>query len=65
MFVYDPEPAARAARPSPATSIDDGGIGCEDLVAADLDGDGRPDILAGGRSTHNVKIYWNARRSVR
>ena len=39
--------------------IDDGGIGCEDLVAADLDGDGRLDILAGGRSTHNVMIYWN------
>jgi hypothetical protein len=39
--------------------IDDGGIGTEDLVAADLDGDGRPDIVAGGRSTHNVKVYWN------
>ena len=41
--------------------IDDGGIGCEDLVAADLNADGRIDILAGGRSTHNVKIYWNKR----
>ena len=30
-------------------------------MAADLDGDGRPDIIAGGRSTHNVKIYWNRR----
>jgi hypothetical protein len=39
--------------------IDDGGIGCEDLVAADLNADGKPDILAGGRSTHNVRIYWN------
>jgi hypothetical protein len=41
--------------------VDDGGIGCEDLVAADLDGDGRVDLLAGGRSTHNVVIYWNRR----
>ena len=34
-------------------------MGCEDALAADLDGDGRLDIVAGGRSTHNVKIYWN------
>ena len=40
-------------------TIDDGGMACEDAVAADLDGDGRMDIIAGGRATHNVKIYWN------
>ena len=40
-------------------TIDDGGMACEDALAADLDGDGRPDIIAGGRATHNVKIYWN------
>ncbi|HKM52517.1 MAG TPA: FG-GAP-like repeat-containing protein [Isosphaeraceae bacterium] len=28
-------------------------------MAADLDGDGKNDIIAGGRATHNVKIYWN------
>ncbi len=39
--------------------IDDGGVGCEDALAADLDGDGRLDLIAGGRSTHNVRIYWN------
>ena len=33
----------------------------EDAMAADLDGDGRPDIIAGGRSTHSVRIYWNRR----
>jgi hypothetical protein len=34
-------------------------IACEDTLAADLDADGRPDLVAGGRATHNVKIYWN------
>lgn len=39
--------------------IDDNGIACEDLQVADLDGDGQKDIIAAGRSTHNLKIYWN------
>ncbi len=39
--------------------IDAGGMATEDLVVADLNGDGRPDIVAGGRATKNVKIYWN------
>jgi len=39
--------------------IDDGGIACEDMVVGDLDGDGRPDIVAVGRATGNVRIYWN------
>jgi hypothetical protein len=43
-------------------TIDDGGMACEDALAADLDGDGRNDIIAGGRATHNVKIYWNRPR---
>ena len=38
--------------------IDDG-IACEDLQLADLDGDGKKDIIAAGRATHNLKIYWN------
>lgn len=42
--------------------IDDGGVAVEDALAADLDGDGRPEIIAGGRATHNVKIYWNRGR---
>jgi len=33
----------------------------EDLVAADLTGDGNPDIVAVGRATHNVKLYVNTR----
>ena len=42
-------------------TIDDGGMACEDALAADLDSDGRIDVIAGGRATHNVKIYWNRR----
>ncbi len=39
--------------------VDENEMACEDLRAADLDGDGRLDIVASGRSTHNLKIYWN------
>lgn len=39
--------------------IDNGKIAVEDLVVADLTGDGKLDILACGRATHNVKLYVN------
>ena len=39
--------------------IDDNGMATEDLRVGDLDGDGRLDIVAAGRSTHNLKVYWN------
>ena len=39
--------------------VDDGGMAAEDLVVADLNGDGLPEIIAVGRKTANVKIYWN------
>jgi hypothetical protein len=58
VLVYDPKPGSKPLEFTRHV-IDDGGVGTEDLVAADLDGDGRPEIVAGGRSTHNVKIYWN------
>ena len=43
--------------------IDEDGIACEDLRVADLDDDGDLDIVASGRATHNLKIYWNQRVS--
>ena len=42
--------------------IDEGGMAAEDLVVADLNGDKRPEIIASGRATRNVKIYWNETR---
>lgn len=34
-------------------------MACEDLICHDFDGDGKPDIVAGGRATHNVRLYKN------
>lgn len=45
--------------------IDPGGVAVEDLAAADLDGDGRIDIVAAGRATKNVRIYWNEAKEVK
>ncbi|MCE9532179.1 MAG: VCBS repeat-containing protein [Planctomycetes bacterium] len=39
--------------------LDDGGVAVEDLTVADLNGDGKPDIVAVGRKTQNARIYWN------
>jgi hypothetical protein len=39
--------------------LDNGGVATEDLAAVDLDGDGKIDIVAVGRQTGNVRIYWN------
>jgi len=39
--------------------IIDRGVAVEDLVVADMNADGRPDIVAGGRSTGNVRLLLN------
>ena len=52
-------PQDSTGSPWKAHVIDDNKMACEDLKVADLDGDGRPDIVASGRSTHNLIIYWN------
>ncbi len=56
--IYDP---ASGNEPSEWAThrIDAGGVAIEDLAAEDLDGDGRTDIVAVGRKTKNVRIYWN------
>jgi hypothetical protein len=41
------------------TLIDDNTMACEDLCLADLNGDGKLDIIAAGRATKNVKVYFN------
>lgn len=41
------------------TVVDDNTMACEDLSLADLDGDGRLDIVASGRATKNLKVYFN------
>ena len=37
----------------------DAPMACEDLWCDDFNGDGRVDILAGGRATHDVNLYLN------
>jgi hypothetical protein len=39
--------------------VDDGGMDTEDVIVGDFNGDGLPDIVASGRATQNIKIYWN------
>ena len=39
------------------TLIEPGQVAVEDMVSADLDGDGNPELIAVGRATHNAVIY--------
>jgi len=57
--IYDPQEGGKSWK---RTLVDPGGVAIEDLSAGDLDGDGKIDIVAVGRQTHNVKIYWNERK---
>lgn len=38
--------------------LDDNTMACEDAVVRDLNGDGKAEVVAAGRRTQNVKIYW-------
>ena len=55
--IYDPGNSSGTAWQR--TLVDPGGVAIEDLVSGDLDGDGRADLVAVGRATKNVRIYWN------
>jgi hypothetical protein len=58
VLVFDPKAEAGPALKFERHVLDDSNA-VEDLVGADLDGDGRVDLVAGGRETHDVTIYWN------
>lgn len=61
--IYDPtDPLGTTWR---RQLIDPAGVAIEDLTVADLDGDGRNDVIAVGRATRNVRIYWNLGASSR
>jgi hypothetical protein len=52
-------PLDEAGREWTSVLVDDNTMACEDLQVADLNGDGRPDIVAAGRASRNVKVYLN------
>jgi hypothetical protein len=54
--IYDPQDGGKKWN---VQRVDGGGVAVEDLACADMNGDGKKDIVAVGRATHNVRIYWN------
>ena len=55
--IYSPNDAAGTTWTT--TQISTGEVAVEDLKLADLNGDGRLDIIAAGRQTKNVRIFFN------
>lgn len=41
------------------TKVSGAEVAVEDIKAADLNGDGKPDIVAAARQTKNLRIFWN------
>lgn len=55
--IYDPQDAS--GQRWERQMVDPGSVAVEDLAVGDMNNDGKPDIVAVGRQTHNVKIYFN------
>jgi hypothetical protein len=55
-------PADKENKQWKETLLDDNTMACEDLCLADLNADGKLDVVAAGRATKNVKIYFNERK---
>ena len=58
VYIYNPIPDSEPLS-FRRQVVEDGGVAVEDLIAVDLDNDARPEIVAGGRATHNVRLYLN------
>ena len=52
-------PSEAEGQPWRMSVLDDNLMACEDLCLADLNGDGILDVVASGRATKNVKVYFN------
>lgn len=58
--IYDPIDVANGTWER--ALVDPAGVAVEDLAVADIDGDGRSDIVAAGRQTRNLRVYFNRAR---
>ncbi len=56
---YTDDPAGKTWRSAPVSA---GEVAIEDLKAADLNGDGKVDLILAGRQTKNVRILFNERQ---